>query len=896
MTTQLLATKLFIPPLRSEVVLRPILVKRLNDGLDRKLTLISAPAGFGKTTLLSEWAERHPGNIVWVSLDDEDNNIRHFWSYFIAGINKIYAEIGSSLLTRLQSQQPPPQNEILTDLINEIVNINLPPFAVVLDDYHLIDTPEIHNGIIYLIENCPPPLHIVIATRSDPSLPLGRWRARGEMNELRTGDLRFTLSEAIDFFNLTLGLEIHQDDIEALERRTEGWIAGLKMAAISIKGRIQTQNSADLSEFIAAFTGSHRFVLDYLAEEVINQQPPRIKDFLLKTAILERFGAPVCQAVTGYADSRDILEYLDRANLFLIPLDEERSWYRYHRLFGSLLRSLLEREQPSQVTKLHAAASEWFEANELLAESVKHALAMDNVERFARLIAGNAVYLIYLGELHTIERWLRALPEEIMCLSPWLCVAHAWVNAYLGEHDLVTSLLDNTQKILADSDASSQFDENQKREIFAHVHLIQGFSDFFIGNFEQGVVRIRVALDNLSTGDLVIRSYANGLLGAMLRSKGDLGEAETLIEESVRLSRETGLMQLTADAITDLMSLRVSQGRLQDAAAAGFEALHLDKVYCEQFGKHLFTVGRIHYFFGNIYLNWNELDTALQHLKMSLDLAEKWGKADEIALSHAGISWVLLAQGDSQGAITAMQNAKLVARKISPRWETLGDLADARLHLRLGNIEAAECLSSGFEFQYKHSISFVELSEYLFYARLLAGKDKYADASVLLEQLRAVAESAGASGDLLPILVTQALVFRNAGKIEQSLESLSTALALAESEKGVRIFMDGGAEMVDLLSRLSPNHDSYPFALRLLAAIGGEMEGRRPPGLLEPLSEREGEVLKLLSTPASHAEIAAQLHISRNTVRSHVKRIYSKLGVNNRIQLIEKAKEFGLIV
>jgi LuxR family maltose regulon positive regulatory protein len=870
-------------------------VKRINSDLDRKLTLISAPAGFGKTTLLSEWAKINKRSIAWVSLDEEDNNPNRFWSYFITSITTIHEDIGGALLTNLQSQQPPSMNEILTDLINQIVSANLIPFIIVLDDYHLIDTSGIHEGIAFLIENCPPSLHLVISTRSDPMLPLGRWRVRGEMNELRTGDLRFTLREATDFFNGILDLDIRREDIEALERRTEGWIAGLQMAAISIKGRLQTQDSAGLSEFIAAFTGSHRFVLDYLVEEVINQQPPKVKDFLLKTSILDRFNAPLCQAVTGYADNRDILEYLDRTNLFLIPLDEERSWYRYHHLFRDLLHNLLEREYLSQVSILHSTASEWFESNGLLAEAVKYALAMDDVERFARLIAGNAVYLIYLGELHTIERWLRALPDETMCSSPWLCVAHAWVNAYLGEHDMVNSLLENTQQILVDPGTGGQFDEQQKSEIYAHISLIQGFRDFFIGDFEQGTARIRTALENLSTGDFVVRSYATGLLGAMLRGKGDLCEAETLIEESIRLSRETGLVQLAADAITDLMSLRVSQGRLQDAAAAGFEALQLDKAYCEQFEKHLFTVGRIHYFFGNIYLNWNELEAALRHLTMCLELAEKWGKADEIALCHSGMAWVLLAQGDSKSALNAMRQAKKVARKISPRWEALGNLAEARLHLRLGNVSEAIQLSQGFGFQIDQPVDYVNISEHLFLARLLSEQGKDSEASALLEHLKDVAESIGALGDLLPILVTQAIIHQKMGQKTQAVDTLSGALTLAEPEKSVRVFIDGGDKMAKLLRCLAPGHDSYPFAMQLLAAIGSETEGQPVPGLLEPLSERELDVLNLLATPATHAEIAEQLYISRNTVRSHVKRIYSKLNVNNRIQAIEKARELCVI-
>jgi LuxR family maltose regulon positive regulatory protein len=520
---------------------------------------------------------------------------------------------------------------------------------------------------------------------------------------------------------------------------------------------------------------------------------------------------------------------------------------------------------------------------------------MGDVERFARLIAGNAVYLIYIGELHTIERWLQALPDETLCSSPWLYIAHAWINAYLGEHDMVNSLLDNTKQILADPGKDGQLDEQQKSEIYAYISLIQGLCDYFTGDLEQSTARLRAALENIPKRDNVICCYTTGLLGTILRVKGALDEGELLIEESVRLSHETGFEELEADAITHLMSLRLSQGRFRDAAEAGFDALTLDKVYFDQFGKHLFTVGRVHYYLGEIFLNWNELDTALEHNEIGLMLAQKWGKADEIAAFYSGLSRILFAQGDSEGALNAIRQAKRIARKISPQWKILSDLAEARLQLCLGNLDAAVCLSQGFEFQSDRPISFVELSEYLIFTRLLAAQEKHAEASALLDQLKAVAESAGASGDLIPILVTQAMVFQEVGQSKQALKSISAALALAEPEKSIRIFLDEGERMAELLRCLAPGHDSYPFAMQLLASIRSETEGQPAPGLLEPLSERELDVLNLLTTPVTHAEIAKQLYISRNTVRSHVKHIYSKLNVNNRIQAIEKARDLSLL-
>jgi len=397
MAAPLLTTKLYIPPVRPECVSRPRLIERLNAGLDRKLTLVSAPAGFGKTTLLSEWvhsrgrSETCP-SVAWVSLDKGDNDPARFWAYVIAALQTVQTEIGETALVALGSRQPPPVEAILNGLINEIAKVP-GPFVLVLDDVHVITEQRVHEALTFLLDHLPPQMHVTVSSRADPPWPLARLRARGEMTELRASDLRFSDKEAAAFLNDVMRLDLSPEDIDALEARAEGWIVGLQMAALSMRGR------KDVSGFIRAFTGTHRFILDYLVEEVLDQQSPAVQEFLLRTSILERLTGPLCDAVADRSDSRTVLAQLEQANLFLLPLDDERRWYRYHRLFADLLRSRLEQTHPDQVPTLHIQASEWYEGNGLIAEAVSHALAAGDMDQAVRLIEGNALTIINQGEL-----------------------------------------------------------------------------------------------------------------------------------------------------------------------------------------------------------------------------------------------------------------------------------------------------------------------------------------------------------------------------------------------------------------------------------------------------------------------------------------------------------------
>ncbi|MGD9002616.1 MAG: AAA family ATPase, partial [Anaerolineae bacterium] len=449
MSTSLLKTKLYIPPLRSELVLRPHLVDRLDGGFrrGRKLILVAAPAGYGKTTLLSEWITQRDlrPRVAWVSLDVDDNDPARFWTYVAAALQTVQEDIQGLAPAAFQSPNPPPIESTLTSLLNQIAEVP-DPLVLILDDYHMIQTSAIHDALSFLLENLPPRMHLVIATRADPPLPIPRLRGRGQLTELYQSDLRFTSQEAADFLNRAMGLDLSVEDVAALEKRTEGWIAGLQMAAVSMRGR------DDIAGFVRAFTGSHRYILDYLGEEVLGQQPEGVREFLLQTAILDRLTAPLCDAVVGRATldkardgSQAMLEYMESNNLFIVALDDQRRWYRYHRLFADLLLRQLQRQRPDLVPQLHRRASEWNEANSLTGAAVTHALAAEDFGRVAHLLEQAAWPMLTRGEMTTLLGWLDALPEDAVRARPRLGILRAWALALTGQLDEADSYLSGAE-------------------------------------------------------------------------------------------------------------------------------------------------------------------------------------------------------------------------------------------------------------------------------------------------------------------------------------------------------------------------------------------------------------------------------------------------------------------
>src|SRR5919199_4487021 len=620
MSTPVLATKLFIPPPRPRAVPRPRLTERLNEGLHRKLTLISAPAGFGKTTLVSAWVAGCPRPAAWLSLDEGESDPARFLTYLVAALQTVTPSIGAGLMRVLQASQPPSIESILTALLNEITALP-DTFVLVLDDYHVIDAKPVDTALTFLLEHLPPRMHLVMATREDPSPPLARPRARGDLSELRATDLRFTPAEAAEFLNAVMGLRLAPDDIAALEARTEGWIAGLHLAALSMQGH------PDATGFIQSFTGSHQFVLDYLVAEVLDQQPANVQTFLLRTSILDRLCGSLCDAVLldSSAAGQATLEYLEHANLFLVPLDNERRWYRYHHLFADLLRQRLHQgaaastgDGAGEIPELHRRASQWYEDHGLELEAFQHAVAADDIERAERLLGGTGIPRHFRGATTTILHWLASLPPTVLNARPALWWRHAWLLLTTGQTTGVEEKLQAAEAALAQGAPGSEADDTTRNLIgqIAAARAVLAVTGYQV---ETMLTQARRALLYLPPTNLTLRATANWTLGCAYQHQGDRAAARRAFTESIALSQACGDSFTTIMATNGLADMQIAENQLYMAAETFQRVLQLLgdpplPVACEAHRN----LAQIHY-------EWNDLAAAERHGRQSLDLAWQYG-------------------------------------------------------------------------------------------------------------------------------------------------------------------------------------------------------------------------------------------------------------------------------
>ena len=930
MSTPLLATKLYIPPVRPERVPRPRLLERLEAGLDRKLTLISAPAGFGKTTLIGECAARCGHPVAWVSLDKGDNEPVQFWTYVVAALQTIPqikgTELGQPVLAIFRSSQPPPMETLLSGLINQLVEITK-PFVLVLDDLHEITNPQINDALALLLENQPPQMHLVISSRSDPPWPLARWRASGQVIELRTDDLRFTPAEAATFLNDVMGLDLSADDVAALDARTEGWIAGLQLAALALQGT-HSRQGRDAGSFLKAFSGSHRFILDYLVEEVLDRQTAGIQEFLLQTSILERLTAPLCDAVRCGTSSnrRDpassnrrgsrgegsqaILERLERANLFLVPLDDERRWYRYHHLFADLLRSRLEQDHHEHVSTLHRRASAWCEKQGLISEAVGHALAAGDVERVEHMARQNVLATMDQGELTTFVGLIDALPDEVVISRPWLCIAHAWALVFAGQLDAVELRLKSTETTLdrfgdagrADGHALSTV---EGRHIKGHIAAIRAYAAALRGDMPRSAELTHEALEHLPEEDLAVRGLSAGLLGSVLRWSGDLVAAAQSLERAMAITQAAGDSRTVVEALCSLAAVQLAQGQLHKTVATCRDAQRLADEHGRRGGQRLPIVTSGYNLMSQVLREWNDLDGALRRAREGIELSEQWGWPEGLALGYRRRARALQAIGDPEGAHRAIEQARQAASGLSPWFGAHMAAHQARLWLAQGNLTAASHWAQESGLRAGDEPDYQSTDDYSAFARVLIAQGRLDEASGLLTRLAEMTGAAGAMSYLIETLVLQALTLQAQGQDDQALTALERALTLAEPEGYVRTFIDEGPQMGRLLRRAVVQGITVDYAGKLLAALEKEatkaaapppdLSGGALPPLLEPLSPRETEVLRLLTTHLSHAEMAEELVVSVNTVRSHVKNIYGKLDVHSRMEAVERARELGLL-
>jgi LuxR family maltose regulon positive regulatory protein len=950
----ILKTKLYIPRQRAQLVSRPQLSERLDAGLDRKLTLISAPAGYGKTTLLASWAGRiasddpdaDPGRrhrIAWLSLDKSDNDPNRFLAHFIAALQGISAGTGEQALSALAVANPPHIEHLIGSLINDIAAIPC-PFALVLDDYHLITESQVHEALLFLLENQPAHMHLIVSGRSDPPWPMARLRSRGELSELRIDNLRFSADEIAAFMNGLMGLGLDSADVAALEARTEGWIAGLQMAAISMKG------SDDVSGFIRAFTGSNRFVLDYLMEEVLGQQPEPIQEFLLKTSVLERLTAPLCDFVLGERgpgagepgtnqsaarspQSQSMLDQLEAANLFIEALDDQRGWYRYHQLFAELLHGMLEQgklkqSRPGEAAILRNRASRWFEENGLLTEAVYYALAAGDVQRVEHLVATNALAMIFHGELPTLVRWLNELPPEDVGHSPWLCLARAWTALFTGRIELVESYLDDVESAL-EGDWEEDISDPATAELAAaqllegNVYLIRSYACALGGDLACSAAGARRALDNLPAERLVIRGFAATLYASSLRWLGELATSAVAYDEAVVLNKAAGESNLTVDAYCDLATLLTLQGRLRQADEVVERALALARHSFKRTGRLLPAAGYAYIRKAILMCEWNDLAPAERYALRGYRLCRQWGQADFMVRGGIELARIFQASGDETAALATIRAARRVAHSLSAWYSGRVAACEALIFLAQGNLALAARSAREAESTVDHRFEFKNLAVYFASARVLIAQERIwgseektvalaGEPAELLERLAEACEKSGADGYLVEVFILRALLAAQRGDDFRALEWLGQALSLGEPGGYLRLFVEEGRPMERLLRRAAVRGLAHDYPTRILAAYPaatGEGEadqvavsiGRPAIGsrfetlpLADPLSKRELEVLRLLPTYLTTSEIADQLCIAPSTVRSHIKHIYSKLQVHGRAEAVQRAEELAL--
>ena len=572
----MLATKLYVPSPRPDIVRRSRLIDRLNAGLSRtpSVTLISAPAGFGKTTLVSEWIATLTGSgvrVAWLSLDESDNLPARFLMYLVAALQTIAPQIGEATLAALQSSQPPPIDVLLIALLNDLTTLG--DVVLVLDDYHVIESQPIDEALTFFVDHLPQRFRLVIASREDPQLSLARLRARGQLIELRAADLRFTPAEAADFLNRVMGLSLSAEDIAALENRTEGWIAGLQLAAISMQGHHDTVG------FIQSFTGSHRFVLDYLVEEVLQRQPARVRSFLLETSILDRLSGPLCNAMTDQTDAKAMLESLERGNLFVIPLDDQRQWWRYHHLFAEVLQAHLREAQPDQVSELHRRASVWFEQNDLPADAIRHALAAKDFDRAAELIERVWLSMDLSYQSATWLGWAKALPEDLIRARPVICLGYAWALLNGGELEASEARLHDAERWLEPSDELAAqmvvVDEVEFRSLPASIASARAYRALALGDIPNTKVYARQTLALVPEGDLIRRTQATALLGMAEYASGDLPAAERYFLDFQAMMWQADDLANAIGITFVLANIQLAQGRLREVVSAYQQSMEL---------------------------------------------------------------------------------------------------------------------------------------------------------------------------------------------------------------------------------------------------------------------------------------------------------------------------------
>ncbi|MDJ0349573.1 LuxR C-terminal-related transcriptional regulator [Cryobacterium sp. PH29-G1] len=926
MAGPLLETKLHLPSRRPGLVTRTRLSARLNSEV--ALVLVSAPAGFGKTTLLTEWLAADPRPVAWVSLDAGDNDPVVFWAYLVAALNRatgLALDATTALATLLNALQ---------SLSTKVV--------LVLDDFHVIESPEVQRDLAFLVEHLPTPVQLVIATRSDPALPLTRMRVRRQLAEIRADDLRFSVAEAAEYLGEVMGLTLTPADAAALDGRTEGWIAALQLAALSMHGR------DDLTGFIAEFSGDDRYIVDYLLEEVLQRQSAAVQTFLLHTSILGRLTGPLCDAVTGQTGGGARLRELERANLFLVALDDHRQWYRYHHLFADVLRARLLDEQPERMPELHARASEWFEQNGEPHEAIRHALAGGQFERAADLIELGVPALRALRQEITLLHWLNLLPGDLLAARPSLSAFFAGALLITGQTEGVEARLQDAERWRGHITAAAQEidvdllsgpgpgntrravavtapgpdPDPDRRSLLSKIAIYRAAQAWALGDVPATIRFCGQALDLVGDADIAERGAASGMLGLAHWTRGDLSTAYDWWAASVQHLRQAGHLSDVAGCSLALGDIRLTQGRLSDAQAAYQRGLAAATALD---GSALRGAADMRVGLADVCRERDDLDAAREHLRAGRELGESSGLPQNPYRWRVAMARIQWADGEVDAALHSLDDAERVyvsdffpnVRPVSAVrarvWAQSGRLNEALAWARERGLHSDDELS--YVHEYEHvTLARVLLAEYAAGPGRSGGRAERAErygsggpdrnkwhermlveATGLLARLLQAAEMGERTGTVIEILVVQALAEQLRGNKAAALQPLGRALALAEAEGYVRIFIEEGAPMLALLRAAATQGVAQRYVRRLLASADGGCSIPTQSGLIEPLSRRELDVLRLLATDLTGPAIARELVVSLNTIRTHIKNIYAKLGVASRRAAVRRAAELGLL-
>ena len=907
----MLETKFYLPQSRPGAVPRPRLVDVLDRGTSATLTLVSAPAGFGKTTLLAQWLERRahrdPGrpSVAWLSLDAGDNEPGTYWSYVVTALRMVSPQVGVEELALLRAAEPPPIYRLLTTLLNDLGALSA-DVVLVLDDYHVIESREVHEAMAFLLDHAPPRLRLVISSRADPAVPLARLRARGELVEVRVTDLRFTSEEAASYFNVAMGLDLTTAEVSTLGERTEGWIAALQLAALSIHGR------DDVPGFIESFTGDDRYIVDYLVEEVLQRQPAHINTFLLQTSILDRLTGALCDAVTGQGGGKATLEALDRANLFLVPLDDQRRWYRYQHLFADVLRARLRDQQPDPVRALHQRASGWHEEHGERAEAIRHALVAADFEWAAELLEREFPASRRDRREGALLSWLEQLPDQVVRSRPVLSVVHAGTLLATGTVEGVGQRLLDAERWLSAGVGEGRaemvvVDEEEFRRLPGWVAIYRAAQALLLGDASATADHAQRALNLLDEADQFAIAAASALLGLASWWQGNLDAAHQAYATCSAAFLQAGhLSDVLACAIT-MGDIRVTQGRLREALSTYEQVLALTGQDKARRKPVLRGTADMYVGMSEVHRERNELEAAKQCLRSSHELGEHTGLPQNRYRWRVAMARVHEAEGDLDAALASLDQAeRTYVGDFAPEVRPVSALK-ARVWVRQGRLNDAFAWAQQRGLSVDNELSYLREFEHLTFARILTARfasdraeQDLADAARILERLLGAADEGGRTGSVLEVLVLQALAAQLRGDTASALATLHRALELAAPEGYVRFFLYEGPAMMALL-RAAADHGLAPaYVSRLLGAGPDErqLERRTPTSrgpLVEPLSERERDVLRLLATDLGGPDIARELVVSLSTVRTHTRSIYAKLGVTSRRAAVRRAGELDLL-